>query len=410
MADETATAIRKTGTPPETTSTETPSENTTPETTSSIKYSTEDIQTAAQEALRGLTIARSIELDKLLSIEREFKWCSYYIYGMNLNAIGSNPADPRHSFKQTTVEQCGSANSDVCVTYAKFAGTYQPECYFLYLKPTDQNGGTTYELNILNVEQCEKTVVNLLSTENNHEVDCIMAGMKYFGKLDHFKSLLEDHNMNSKVMAKIYAYDNTNSPRYVNMLEQVTLLGDKLGISRTYFEVLGGYYFKQKSFIPTALIKEYNEYNAKYKEDLKRMMDILEQTPNLQLCWARAENKEVNVRNNEDSAVGVSTTAAVNCMSDAVVDGFLNGATLQEVTVEQIYTAINNLEAKYEEETADMRTHLLMEQESSNKKNIIIIISVSVCIIVLLIFCLIWMYKKINILQSKMNLVIKSQL
>ena len=405
MADEVATAPART-TPGTTPGTQTPETSNSKPTSSKI-FTTEDIQTAAQKALEGLNVAKSINLDKLLSIEREFKWCSYYIYGMDMNAIGSNPSDPRHSFKQTKVEQCEGIDEKICVTYADFAGTYKPECYFLYLKPT---GDTSYELNVLNVEQCDEIIVNLLSAKNEHEIDCIMAGMKYFGKLDHFKSLLKERNMNGEVMSKIYEYNNTNSPRYVNMIEQVTLLGKKLGISSTYFEVLGGSYFRQKSFTPTALIKEYKEYNAKYQEDLAAMMEILENTPSLQLCWANAENKEIEVGNNEDSAIGVSSTAMVNCMSDAVVDGFLNGATLQDVTVEQIYTAIDNLEARNEERTAELKTKLLMEQESSNKKNIIIVISISVCIIVLLIFCLIWMYKKINTLQSKMNLVIKSQL
>lgn len=380
--------------------------------TSSKIFTTEDIQTAAQKALEGLNTAKSINLDRLLSIERQFKWCSYYIYGMDMNAIGSNPSDPRLSFKQTKVEQCEGIDPDLCVTYADFAGTYFPERYFLYLKPT---GPTTYELNVLNVQQCDEIIVNLLSSKNdreknNHEIDCIMAGLKYFGKLDYFKKESVKRNMNGEVMAKIYEYFSTNTTGYVNMIEQVTLLDKKLGIGSTYFEILGGCYFKQKSFTPTGLIKEYKEYNAKYQEDLAAMMEILENTPSLQLCWANAENKEIEVGNNEDSAIGVSSTAMVNCMSDAVVDGFLNGATLQDVTVEQIYTAIDNLEARNEERTAELKTKLLMEQESSNKKNIIIVISISVCIIVLLIFCLIWMYKKINTLQSKMNLVIKSQL
>lgn len=377
---------------------------------SSVTHATEDIQTAAQQALEGLNIAKSINLDKLLSIERQFKWCSYYIYGMNLKAIGSNPSDPRHMFKQTKVEQCEGLDTKLCVTYADFAGKYKPECYFLYLKPTSK---TTYELNVLNVEQCDEIIVNLLSSRINHEIDCIMAGMKYFGKFEHFKEILKERNMNSEVMSKIDDYDYVNSPEYVNMIENITLLSKKLGISQSYFEVLGGSYFNQKSFTPTALIKEYNEYNAKYQEDLKRMMDILEQTPSLQLCWANAGNKEINIGNNEDSAVGVSSTAIVNCMSNAVVDGFLNGATLQEVTIKQIYTAIDNLEARNKERDAELETKLMIEQQqnlqNSQKKNIIITISVSLFVIVLLIFCLMWMYSKINLLQSKVNLVVKSQ-
>ena len=372
---------------------------------SSGTHSSKDIQTAAQEALKGLEIAKSIGLDKLLNIERQLKWCNYYMYGVDLNAIGSNPSDPRRMFTQTKVEQCGDIPTAICTTYADFVSTYKPQFYFLYLKPTSN---TEYALNVLYVDQCEEIISNLLSVdENNHEIDCIMAGLNYFGKLDYFNEVLTNHNMNESYMSKIKKYTNTNKVEYVNMIENRTLLSKTLGIEHTYFKILGGYYFKQKSYVPTSLIEQYNEFNTKYQKELNDMMEILKNTPKLQLCWASAENKEINITNNEQTAAGINTTAAVNCMSDAVVDGFMNGASLQEVTVKQIYIAIDNLEARNKERTAELETKLMVEQQqnlqNSFKKNIIITVSISICVIILVFFFFLLMNGKINSIKSKLK-------
>ena len=361
---------------------------------------TEDIQTAAQAALEGLEIAKSIGLDRLLNIERQIKWCSYYMYDVKLKEIGENPSDPRLMFEQTKVEQCGDIPTSICTTYADFVSIYKPQFYFLFLKPS----GDDYLLNVLNVDQCEEIISNLLkSNENSHEIDCIMAGLNYFGKIEYFKELLENHNMNKNFMTKIDQYEDPNAPEYVNMIENRTLLSKTLGIEHTYFQILGGYYFNQKSYVPTTLIEQYREYNAKYETQLADMMKILEKTPSLQLCWASAENKNITIANNEQTAAGINTTAVVNCMSDAVVDGFLNGSELQEVTVAQIRLSIQNVENRNKEQIAELETKLMTEQQNSYKKNIIITVVISICIIILVFFITMLLNIKIKGLKSKIN-------
>lgn len=358
-----------------------------------MAHSTEDIQTAAQNALKGLEIAQSVNLDKLLNIEQQFKWCHYYMYGMDLKQIGSNPSDPRLLFDKPKVEQCGEIPTSICTTYADFASTYHPQLYFLYLKPI---GDSNYSINVLNVNDCESIISNLMDSDrNSHEIDCIIAALNYFGKMDYFMEILKEHSMGDDFMDKINQYDYPNNPEYGRMNDNKILLGKKLEIeSSSYFKYLGGFYYKEKSYIPPKLMEEYKEYHKKYEKQLADMMSILDNTPSLQLCWAAANNNDITATDIENSGISVNATAVVNCMSDAVVDGFMNGSSLQEATVKQLQVAIENVERRNKEQIAQMETELLLKQQKSSKMNIIITISISIIIFIFLLILMFFMNKK----------------
>lgn len=357
-----------------------------------------EINKAAQSAVKALEICQKEEYQRMINVENQIKWCSYYMYGVNLNEVGSNPADPRNLMKEPIKNQCGEVNQMLCTTYDKFASMYHPEMYFLYLKPSD---GNKYILNVTDITGCLEIIHNYYSINSNsnnineHEVDCLIAALQYFGKYDYFIKYLSDMNLGN-ILNKINKLYIPNGDRYTSMANTKPHLIEALGgITPTYFKILGGMYYKQLSYIPNELQKEYDNLKKEYENNLAAIMKLIEGVNSLQLCWAEANNQNNTIKNNKDSAVGINATAVANCISGAAVDGFLNGAELDEVQIKTIQVAIENLEKRNKERDAELKEQIMLEQIQSKKMNIII----SVIGIILFIFILIlyfFLNKKIN--------------
>ena len=95
-----------------------------------------------------------------------------------------------------------------------------------------------------------------------------------------------------------------------------------------------------------------------------------------------------------ESNASVNATAVVNCMSDAVVDGFMNGSSLQEATVKQLQVAIENVERRNKEQMAKIEADMLLKHQKSHKTNIIISIVISVIIFIFSLILMFFMNKK----------------
>lgn len=358
-----------------------------------------NINKAAQSASQALEFCQSIAFQKMVNIERQFKWCSYYIYGVDLNKLGSNPADPRLLFKESEANQCGDIPTGICTTYADFASTYHPELFFLYLKPSEND---KYILNATDIKKCSEIIHNYYAVNNGgsnieeKEVDCLIAALQYFGKYDYFMDYLSKTNMGDMMQTLKSKYDVNNS-RYTSMSKTKPILIDALGgITPTYFEILGGMYYKQLPYIPAELKQKYDEAKGEYQKNLNQIMNLLAGIESLQLCWAEATNSEINMTDFDNSAATVSATAVANCVSDAVVDGFLNGAELDETQVKTLQIAIENVEKRNKERDAELKEELMKKQSSSSKINIIIISIIGVVLFIFMILMYVLLNKKIT--------------
>jgi hypothetical protein len=368
----------------------------------------------SKAAADALAICQTDTMQRMLNVERQIKWCSYYLYGTDISYTnGSNPADPRKLALLSISDQCQDINKGFCVTYTDFANLYHPEFVFLYPKPIENTNN--YVLNATTIQDCvtminsnkllfESNRKNLLYNQNKYsqsELDdyamtsdiakniaTIIAGLEYYGKMDAFNDyLMETGHNNIKEFIKIYFLTDFNGKNYQEIIkskQQLIYLFD--GITSEHFKQMGGMYYTKVSYIPTKLQEQYNELQEDYKIQLDRIMKILENQKELTLCWSKASTNNVSMKNVKDSAINVNATAVVNCLSEAVVDGAMNGADFTNVQEKTLKIAIERLEKNNLEYYYELEEQLVKQQQKQTTT--IIIISVVVLIIIIFIVML----------------------